>query len=62
VVILVGNDEMKDMKDIKDEIERLREDINRYIEYPDIFDSEIKATSRKIDILINDYIRCSSKK
>lgn len=43
--------------EIKRNIEDLREEINRYIEYPDIFKEEILNTSRKIDELINEYLR-----
>lgn len=51
------NDKKLDLKQIKDKIESLREDINRYIQYPDIFKEEIETTSQKIDFLINEYIR-----
>ncbi|WP_074210045.1 aspartyl-phosphate phosphatase Spo0E family protein [Peptoclostridium litorale] len=52
--------ENEDLREVKEEIEQLREDINRYIQYPDIFKDEIQKASKKIDSLINDYIRFSS--
>ena len=48
-----------DLDKIKDEIEALREEINRYIQYPDIFKEELVETSQKIDILINKYVELS---
>ncbi len=42
---------------LKKEIESLREEINTYIEYPDIFKEELVSTSHKIDEAINKYIR-----
>jgi uncharacterized coiled-coil DUF342 family protein len=48
-----------DLDKIKDEIESLREEINRYIQYPDIFKEELVETSQKIDILINEYLELS---
>ncbi|SHH02382.1 aspartyl-phosphate phosphatase Spo0E family protein [Tepidibacter thalassicus] len=42
---------------LKENIEDLREEINRYIEYPDIFKEEILLTSRRIDELINEYLK-----
>jgi len=50
-----------DLDKIKEEIESLREEINRYIQYPDIFKEELVETSQKIDILINEYLECSIK-
>lgn len=41
---------------LKKEIESLREEINTYIEYPDIFKEELVSTSHKIDEAINKYI------
>ena len=41
---------------LKKEIESLREEINTYIEYPEIFKDELIETSSKIDELINKYI------
>jgi len=48
-----------ELKAIKKEIEELRENINRYIEYPDIFEEELLKTSRQLDEYINEYIRKS---
>ncbi|SHJ68739.1 Spo0E like sporulation regulatory protein [Tepidibacter formicigenes DSM 15518] len=45
------------MVKLKKSIEDLREEINRYIEYPDIFKEEIQVTSGKIDELINEYLK-----
>lgn len=42
---------------LKKSIEDLREEINRYIEYPNIFKEEIISTSRRIDELINEYLK-----
>ncbi|WP_099188923.1 aspartyl-phosphate phosphatase Spo0E family protein [Tepidibacter mesophilus] len=47
----------KKLKELKKDIEELREEINRYIEYPDIFRDEILSTSQKIDICINEYLK-----
>ncbi|KDR93846.1 Spo0E like sporulation regulatory protein [Peptoclostridium litorale DSM 5388] len=57
---MVMDMENEDLREVKEEIEQLREDINRYIQYPDIFKDEIQKASKKIDSLINDYIRFSS--
>lgn len=46
---------------LKQEIEDLRDDVNRYIEYPDIFKEEIMSTSRKLDELINEYLKLKSE-
>jgi uncharacterized coiled-coil DUF342 family protein len=48
-----------DLDKIKEEIESLREEINRYIQYPDIFKEELVETSQKIDVLINEYLQFS---
>ena len=45
-----------DLNLLKKEIESLREEINTYIEYPDIFKEELVSTSHKIDEAINKYI------
>jgi len=45
-----------DLQILKKEIESLREEINTYIEYPEIFKDELIETSSKIDELINKYI------
>lgn len=42
---------------LKKGIEDLREEINRYIEYPDIFKEEILTTSKRLDELINEYLK-----
>ncbi len=39
------------------EIENLREEINTYMEYPEIFKDELVFTSNKIDDAINKYIK-----
>lgn len=41
---------------IKEQIEVLREELNVFIEYPDIFSSEIEEYSDKINKLINEYM------
>ncbi|MDO7203957.1 MULTISPECIES: aspartyl-phosphate phosphatase Spo0E family protein [Paraclostridium] len=46
---------------LKKEIEALREEINTYIEYPDIFKDELVSTSNKIDQAINKYIQLSKE-
>jgi hypothetical protein len=46
---------------LKREIEALRDEINTYIEYPEIFKEELVDSSGKIDILINKYMSLSSK-
>ncbi|MGL5345961.1 MAG: aspartyl-phosphate phosphatase Spo0E family protein [Peptostreptococcaceae bacterium] len=45
-----------DVEVLKKEIEVLRDEINTYIEYPDIFRDELVEASSKIDLLINKYI------
>ena len=45
---------------LKNDIEDLREEVNRYIEYPDIFKEEIMSTSRRLDELINEYLKLKS--
>ena len=42
---------------MKKEIEDVRELINTYIEYPEIFKDELVESSQKIDTLINEYIK-----
>ena len=58
VVIIMVNSELEALKK---EIEVLREEINTYIEYPEIFKEELVDSSNKIDVLINKYISLSSK-
>lgn len=41
----------------KEEIEDIRSELNRYMEYPDIFKEEIEETSKILDELINNYMR-----
>ena len=53
VVIIMAD---KDLEVLKQEIEVLRDEINTYIEYPEIFKDELVETSSKIDELINKYI------
>ncbi len=50
-----------ELEALKKEIEALRDEINTYIEYPEIFKEEIVDTSNKIDILINKYMNFSNK-
>jgi len=49
----------KDLETLKKEIELLREEINTYMEYPEIFKDELIETSSKIDELINKYMNLS---
>ena len=49
--------ENKDLEALKKDIEHLRDLINTYIEYPEIFKEEIAESSKKIDLLINEYIK-----
>lgn len=56
VVIIMAN---RELEVLKKEIEELREEINTYIEYPDIFRDELVESSKKIDDLINKYIHLS---
>ncbi|MGL6108155.1 aspartyl-phosphate phosphatase Spo0E family protein [Romboutsia sp.] len=50
-----------EMETLKREIEVLREEINTYIEYPEIFKDELVESSSKIDILINRYMSLINK-
>jgi hypothetical protein len=45
-----------ELESIKSEIEELREELNTYIEYPNIFKDELILSSKKIDELINKYM------
>ncbi|CZR98734.1 Spo0E like sporulation regulatory protein [Clostridioides difficile] len=56
VVIIMANSELEALKN---EIEAVREEINTYIEYPEIFQEELVESSKKIDILINKYMYLS---
>ncbi len=49
------------LEELKSEIELLREEVNTYIEYPEIFKEELIESSNKIDILINKYMLLSNK-
>lgn len=46
-----------ELEALKKEIEEVRELINTYIEYPEIFKEELVESSQKIDMLINEYIK-----
>ena len=48
-----------DLEILKKQIESLREEINTYIEYPEIFREELIESSSKIDELINKYMNLS---
>lgn len=58
MVIIVVNSEIEGLKKA---IEILRDEINTYIEYPEIFKEELVDSSNKIDVLINKYMDLSSK-
>lgn len=58
MVIKVTNNELILLKQ---EIEALREEINTYIEYPDIFKEELVSASQRIDEAINKYIRLTKE-
>lgn len=51
----------RELEELKKEIELLREEVNTYIEYPEIFKEELIESSNKIDILINKYMLLSKK-
>ena len=53
------NMENNELEMIKKEIEEVREQINTYIQYPEIFEDELTEASKQIDILINKYIYLS---
>ena len=55
VIIMTKNE----LETLKSEIEELRQEINTYIHYPDIFKDELLESSQKIDLLINKYITLS---
>lgn len=55
VIIMTKNE----LETLKTEIEELRQEINTYIQYPDIFKDELIEASQKIDLLINKYITLS---
>lgn len=45
-----------ELEALKKEIEAVRDQINTYIEYPEIFKDELIEASHKVDVLINEYI------
>lgn len=51
--------ENKMLEELKQQIEEVRDEINTYIEYPHIFETELLEASKKIDVLINKYIYLS---
>ena len=51
--------ENNELEMIKKEIEEVREQINTYIQYPEILEDELTEASKQIDILINKYIYIS---
>lgn len=61
IIINVSGDDMEnsELEIIKKEIEEVREQINTYIQYPEIFEDELTEASKQIDILINKYIYLS---
>ena len=52
----------KELQRIKEEIEKVRQEIHTYMEYPEIFEIEINEASKKIDQLINEYMKLSVEK
>lgn len=48
-----------ELEALKTEIEELRQEINTYIQYPEIFKDELVEASQRIDLLINKYITLS---
>jgi len=55
VIIMTKNE----LETLKSEIEELRQEINTYIQYPDIFKDELLESSKKIDLLISKYMTLS---
>lgn len=53
--------ENKELEVLKEEIDALREQMHTYMEYPEIFKSELLESSNKIDELINEYMVLASK-
>ena len=51
--------EKSELEALKKDIEEVRQLINTYIEYPEIFKDELADSSVKIDMLINEYIKLS---
>ncbi len=52
----------RELDELKQQIELAREEINTYIEYPEIFKEELATSSKKIDMLINKYIKLLNDK
>lgn len=48
--------EKNKLENLRSEIESVRDELNTYIEYPEIFSDELLEASKKIDILINKYM------
>ena len=46
----------KQLSEIKEEIEELRQEMYTYMEYPGIFEMELMETNKKINKLINQYM------
>ena len=59
MIVVVFMDK-SELEALKKEIEEVRELINTYIEYPEIFRDELVESSQKIDMLINEYIKQAS--
>lgn len=57
MVIVVVFMDKSELETLKKEIEKVRELINTYIEYPEIFKDELVESSQKINMLINEYIK-----
>lgn len=60
MLIVVVFMDKSELEALKKEIEEVRELINTYIEYPEIFRDELVESSKKIDMLINEYIKRAS--
>jgi len=60
MLIVVVFMDKSELEALKKEIEEVRELINTYIEYPEIFRDELVESSKKIDMLINEYIKQAS--
>ena len=52
--------EINELETLKKEIEEVRELINTYIEYPEIFKDELVESSNRIDMLINEILNSSN--
>ena len=60
MLIVVVFMDKSELEALKKEIEEVRELRNTYIEYPEIFRDELVESSKKIDMLINEYIKQAS--